>query len=210
MQRKNRHKSLKYLRISIVALVLVLACHWAEARDRSGQDSLRVEQGKKEFHSPRKATLYSAVLPGLGQVYNKKYWKVPLIYGGFFGFAWAIKWNNDQYLLFKQAHDDITDNDLNTNSFLDIEAVKYYDLTKASDLREYSDKLKQAKDGGRRYRDMNIIFTTAFYALNIIDASVDAHFFNFDIGDDLSFVWSPETLMCLDQRTVGVRCRITF
>jgi len=185
------------------------ACILANAQETTRQDTVHVDKDEV-VHSPRKATLYSAVLPGLGQVYNKKYWKLPLIYGGFAGFAYAINWNNDKYVLYRQAYYDITDTDPKTNSFLDIKEVMYYNMNNASDVREFGDKLKQAKDGARRYRDMNIIFTAAFYALNIIDASVDAHFFNFDISDDLTMVWVPETMYCLDQKIVGVNCRITF
>jgi hypothetical protein len=190
--------------------VLVAGTHvLAYAQEVTGQDSVRVKKDGP-VHSPRKATLYSAVLPGLGQIYNKKYWKVPIVYGGFIGFAVAIDWNNDQYILYKQAHTDISDTDPKTNSHLEIEAVKFYNMNNAGDVREFADKLKQAKDGARRYRDMNIIFTAAFYALNIIDASVDAHFFNFDISDDLSMMWVPETIYCLDQKMIGFNCRIIF
>lgn len=86
----------------------------------------------------------------------------------------------------------------------------YYNLNKTSDLKEFGDRIKKAKDGSRRYRDMNIIFTAAFYGLNIIDASVDANFFDFDISDDLSMNWTPQTLYCLDQKMLGVNCRIIF
>ncbi len=179
-----------------------------EARPE-GKDTVFVHKEEK-VHSPRKATLYSTVLPGLGQIYNKKYWKLPIIYGGFVGFAIAINWNNDHYVLYKQAYADITDSDPKTDSYLDIEAVKYYDMDNSKDVIEFAEKLKEAKDGARRYRDLNIIFTTAFYALNILDASVDAHFFNFDISDDLSMNWVPGPMYCLNQKMIGVRCRITF
>ena len=199
---------MKYIRIILIAVVLTGTCKLAVAQQTAGRDSIAVKKKDTE-HSPRKATLYSAVLPGLGQVYNKKYWKVPLVYGGFLGFGIAIDWNNDRYIMYKQAHYDITDNDPKTNSFLDLPNGSF-NLNNPSDVREFANKIKVAKDGHRRYRDMNIIFTVAFYALNIIDASVDAHFFNFDISDDLSMVWTPQTLYCLDQRMVGLNCRITF
>ena len=200
---------MKYIRILLIAASLAGVCSFASAQKLAKQDTASVEKNTN-VHSPRKATLYSAVLPGLGQVYNKKYWKLPIIYGGFVGFAIAIKWNNERYILYKQAYDDITDSDPKTISYLDIEAAKYYTLTTSTGLQNYADDLKRAKDGARRYRDMNIIFTAAFYALNIIDASVDGNFFDFDIGDDLSMVWSPETMYCLDQKMIGAHCRITF
>ncbi len=215
MHSKNKDIVLKYFCFFIVFAGLLSSYDATAQEHMMKADSATVQQKAvkkpdEKVHSPRKATLYSAVFPGLGQIYNKKYWKVPLIYGGFFGFASIIKWNNDHYLTYQQAYSDITDKDPNTNSFLDIEYSKYVDFNKPQIVAQYADKLKSARDQAQRNRDMSIIYTTAFYALNIIDASVDAHFFNFDIGDDLSFVWSPETLMCLDQRTVGVRCRVTF
>ncbi len=199
---------MKYIRIFFITVLLTGVCALAGAQETTRQDSAFVEKDKS-VHSPRKATLYSAVLPGLGQVYNKKYWKIPLIYGGFVGFAYAINWNNEKYVLYKQAYYDITDTDPKTNSFLDL-PHKSYNLNNSGDVQEFANNIKQAKDGTRRYRDMNIIFTAAFYALNIIDASVDAHFFNFDISDDLSMAWVPETMYCLDQKMIGVNCRINF
>ena len=199
---------MKYIRIFLIAVLLTGTCILAGAQEKIRRDTVSVAKNES-VHSPRKATLYSAVLPGLGQVYNKKYWKLPLIYGGFVGFTYAINWNNDRYVMYRQAYSDITDGDPKTNSFLDLPRGSF-NLNNASDVQEFADNINQAKDGARRYRDMNIIFTAAFYALNIIDASVDAHFFNFDMSDDLSMMWAPGTMYCLDQKIIGVNCRIIF
>lgn len=177
----------------------------ASAQRISAADSVAVALEKPE-HSPRKATIYSAVLPGMGQIYNKKYWKVPLIYIGFGAFGYFIDWNNDQYVLYRQAYADIVDDDPNTNSFEDLNFEGRWD----GQTQQFTTALQRAKDNARRNRDLVIISTAAFYALNIIDASVDAHLFNFDISDDLTMRWIPGPVYCMDQSLMGIHCRIRF
>ena len=200
---------MKYIRILLIAVILIGSLGLAGAQNQVKPGNAIPDKNKK-VHSPRKATLYSAVLPGLGQIYNKKYWKVPIIYGGFVGFAYAINWNNDKYVTYKQAYADIKDNDPKTNSFLELEYAKNKNLSDPGTLAQFADALSKAKDSARRYRDLNVIFTAAFYALNMIDASVDGHFFNFDISEDLSMVWAPGTIYCMDNKMIGVRCQVTF
>jgi len=85
-------------------------------------------------HSPKKASVYSAVLPGLGQAYNKKYWKIPLVYGGFAAFGYFIRWNNRNYNTSRQAYMDLTDKDPNTNSYMKLKQIIYYDLNNSSSV----------------------------------------------------------------------------
>ena len=198
-----------YIHLFLVAVLLTGLGPVVYAQENAGSQDSTVVKKNETIHSPRKATLYSTVLPGLGQVYNKKYWKIPLIYGGFVGFGYAIKWNNHYYVKYKQAYSDITDDDPNTTSYANLPHGSY-NLSSSSDLAEFADKIEQAENSARRYRDLNIIFTAAFYALNIIDASVDANFFDFDISDDLSVVWTPQTMCCLNQRFFCVNCYINF
>lgn len=146
---------------------------------------------KEKIHSPRKATIYSAILPGLGQIYNKKYWKVPIVYIGFGAIGYFIGWNNDNYQFNKKAYNHLVDDNDNTNAFLEIEAIKYYDLENATSRRNFEDGLLKRRDYYRRNRDLLIISMAGFYGLQIIDASVDAHLFNFDISDDLTLNWQP-------------------
>ncbi len=148
----------------------------------------------EEVHSPRKATIYSAILPGLGQAYNKKYWKIPLIYIGFGAIGYFIDWNNDYYQLSKTAYKHLTDDNPDTNDFMKIEAVEYFDLESPTDFENFKDGLLKRQDYYRRNRDLLIISFIGFYGLNIIDASVDAHLFNFDISDDLTLQWRPEMI----------------
>lgn len=178
----------------------------ASAQKQSEADSTQIVLEKPE-HSPHKATIYSTILPGLGQIYNKKYWKLPIIYIGFGALGYFINYNNDLYIEYKQAYADIIDDNPNTNSFMQIDNYEEYWKGKET---QFSSRLKTAKDGSRRNRDFVIICTVAFYALNIIDATVDAHFFDFDISDDLSFQWTPGPVYCFNQKLVGIHCRIRF
>ncbi|MHA7110449.1 DUF5683 domain-containing protein [Sunxiuqinia elliptica] len=196
--------------IKAVLLILVISTGLkTSAQKITAADSVMVALEKPE-HSPRKATIYSAVLPGLGQIYNKKYWKVPLVYIGFGTLGYFIDWNNDQYTLYREAYADIADDDPNTNSFEELNFEGRWNLDNPRERNQFSEALNRAKETARRNRDLVIISTAAFYALNIIDASVDAHLFNFDISDDLTMKWMPGPVYCLDQRLVGIHCRIRF
>lgn len=188
-------------------LILFITTGFSAYSQKTDSDTTQIKK-KEVIHSPRKATIYSAVLPGLGQIYNRKYWKVPLIYGGFVTFGYFINFNNDLYTKYKQAYSDIIDNDPTTNSFrnLNVNPI-YFEADKISQLTE---RLELAKDGARRNRDLVIISTVAFYALNIIDASVDAHLFNFNISDDLTINWVPCPMICANQKLIGLHCRFTF
>ena len=163
-----------------------------------------------EVHSPKKASLYSAILPGLGQAYNKKYWKIPIIYAGFGTLGYFIGWNNNFYKTYKQAYVDLTDGDESTNSHLDLEASKYYDLNNPTDYNNFKTGLSKQQEYYRRNRDLLIISTVGFYGLNIIDASVDAHFFDFDISEDLSFNWQPAANLFDSQLLYGFNCTFNF
>ncbi len=188
-------------------LILFFTTGFCAYSQKNAADSLEIKKPTIK-HSPRKATIYSAILPGLGQIYNKKYWKVPLVYGGFVTFGYFINFNNDLYVKYKHAYSDIIDEDPNTNSFknLDVNPIYFED----DKIIQFKATLKNAKDNARRNRDLVIISTVAFYAANIIDASVDAHFFNFDISENLAINWVPAPMMCADQKLFGIHCIFTF
>jgi TM2 domain-containing membrane protein YozV len=129
------------------------------------------------IHSPVKASLLSAALPGAGQFYNRKYWKVPVIYAAFGGLGYLAKWNDNRYRTYRNAYRLRIDGDPSTTD----------DFTNL-----YSDNdLKLLRDYYRRNRDLTLIFTGLVYVLNIVDASVDAHLFYFDISDNLSLHIAP-------------------
>lgn len=169
-----------------------------------------IPENAEEIHSPKKAAVYSAILPGLGQAYNKKYWKIPIIYAGFGTLGYFIGWNNGNYQTLKLAYSDLTDGNPDTDSYLDLEAAKYYDLDNESERNQFENGLNKQKNYYRRNRDLLIISTVGFYALNIIDASVDAHLFDFDISEDLSFNWQPAMRNVDDQFVYGVNCTFNF
>jgi len=172
-----------------------------------GKDTTLTKKNKA-LHSPHKAAIYSAVLPGMGQIYNRKYWKVPIIWGGFATLGYFINFNNEVYTTYKRAYSDIIDDDPFTNSYLDLNInPAFFQSDKKSQLTE---NLRLAKDNWRRNRDLVIISTVVFYAANIIDSSVDGNFFYFDIGDDLTINWAPGPILSMDKTGIGVQCRITF
>jgi len=169
-----------------------------------------VPDNAEEIHSPRKATIYSAILPGLGQGYNKKYWKIPIIYAGFGTIGYFIGWNNGFYKTYKLAYSDLTDDDPNTDSYLDLDATKYYDLENPTDYNNFKTGLSKQSDYYRRNRDLLIIAMAGFYGLNIIDASVDAHFFDFDISEDLTMNWQPSMQTFEKQLVYGANFTFKF
>ena len=167
-------------------------------------DSIQVEDVSNPAvlkADPTKVLWMSAILPGSGQILNKRYWKLPFVYGGFMGFAYAISWNNSRYSSYKLAYRDIMDADPNTNSFLDI-LPKGYEYVPTGAIQkdknkiaisqeQYTRILKTNQDGFRRYRDLSIILSVGFYALVVLDAYVDAHLADFDISPDLSLNIQP-------------------
>lgn len=188
-------------------IILFLTTGFSAFSQKSDNDSVKVKKPVVE-HSPRRATIYSAVLPGLGQIYNRKYWKVPLVYGGFATLGYFINFNNGEYIKFRQAYSDIIDNDPSTDSY--VKLVTDPRRLEPAKIPQLTESLRNAKDDWRRYRDLVVIGTVVFYAVNIIDASVDAHFFNFDISDDLTFNWVPAPMMCMDNKLIGIHCKFTF
>lgn len=207
MHKIPKNNSFRLFRVFIL-VILLFTTGFSSFSQNSPKDSIKI-RGDGENHSARRATIYSAVLPGLGQIYNRKYWKIPIVYGGFATLGYFINFNNEQYVTFKRAYSDLIDNDPYTTSYLDLKNVNPTFL-RADKISAFTENLRGAKDNWRRYRDMVVIGTAVFYALNIIDASVDANFFNFNISDDLSMIWIPGPVMCMDNKTMGIHCRITF
>ncbi|MCK9202823.1 MAG: DUF5683 domain-containing protein [Bacteroidales bacterium] len=129
-------------------------------------------------HSPTKATIMSACLPGLGQIYNRKIWKVPIIYAGFGVMAYFIYTNADEYINFKCAYIESSYGDRNGS---------YSDL-----VQKYSkDELLSAREYYRRNLEISCLITAVWYALNVLDATVDAHLFTFNISDKLALKVEP-------------------
>ena len=154
------------------------------------------------------------VLPGAGQIYIRKYWILPIIYGGFVGCAYAITWNNQMYHDYSQAYLDIMDDDPNTqsyNQFLHLGAT-----IDASNIDRYKEIFRKRKDKFRRWRDMGVFVMIGVYAFSVIDAYVDASLSEFDISDDLTLRVEPTVMN--DKRTnnpfksasLGLQCSLKF
>ena len=140
----------------------------------------------------------SAILPGLGQAYNKKYWKMPLIYAGFAGLIYSLNYNQKKFTNYRDAYKYRIDNDPST-------VDNYVGIYRDNDLFT----LQKAYN---RYRDLSVIGTALLYILNIVDASVDAHMFTFDVGDDLSFHVQPTLINTahINQYHTGISLNIKF
>jgi len=159
-----------------VLLFVFLITFEAQAQNPEKTDTTVLDESYKldsAYHSPQKAATLSAILPGLGQIYNKKYWKVPIVYAGFATFVFFINYNQKGYLEFKQAYIDFPDYDLDYDFPLTI------------------DQIDRAKNSYKRYRDLSVIGTAGFYLLQIIDATVDAYLFDWNISEDLSLKLEP-------------------
>ncbi len=157
----------------------------------------------------KKATWLSAIFPGAGQIYNRKYWKLPIIYGGFLGCAYAFSWNSKYYSDYSQAYLDIMDDDPKTNSYLDFLPINY-DMTGREDwLKEV---FKNKKNTYRRQRDLSIFAFIGVYLLSIVDAYVDAELSSFDISPDIGFQIEPAIMNDLRTKNnaFGLQCSIKF
>jgi len=182
-------------------------------------DSLQVTAPvPKVDRSPKKASIYAALFPGLGQIYNRKYWKLPIVYGGYAGLIYVLGWNNSNYKDFFQGYRIISQ--YSNTATMKPEERKFLDnliknpsisLDNPSTFKYISTQLKSGKDYYRRNRDLTIIGIAALHVLSIIDASVDANLFDFDISDDLSMRLEPIPVYLGDQNLVmGFNLAINF
>ncbi|WP_028909615.1 DUF5683 domain-containing protein [Prevotella sp. AGR2160] len=163
----------------------------------------------------KKAMWYAIVLPGAGQIYNRKYWKLPIIYGGIVGCIYAMSWNGQQYKDYSQAYIDLMDNDPNTKSYE--EFLHLGNKIDASNLSYYQQVFKNRKDKFRRWRDLSAFVLIGVYAISVIDAYVDASLSDFDISRDLSLHLEPAVIhgggtysSPLQNNALGINCCITF
>lgn len=181
------------------------------------KDSIKIAK-KRDWATwrpnPKRAMWLALVLPGAGQIYNRKYWKLPIVYGGFVGCAYALRWNNQMYRDYSQAYLDLMDDDPNTqsyNQFLHLGA-QIDDSNKA----RYQKLFKSRKDTYRRWRDLSVFCLIGVYALSVIDAYVDASLSEFDISKDLSLRVEPTIISNnrernpLKSNSLGINCSLNF
>ena len=178
----------------------------------------RKQKEKRDWNTwkpdPQRALWLALVLPGAGQIYNRKYWKLPIIYGGFMGCIYALTWNNMMYKDYSQAYLDIMDNDPGTASY-----NKFLHLgmqITADNEDRYKEIFRKRKDKYRRWRDMSFFVMLGVYAISVIDAYVDAELSVFDISKDLSLKIEPTVIPnhsgggMLEAQSLGVNCKLSF
>lgn len=198
---------------SVAAMMRIQAMKHME--DSLRRDSvMRAEYGKvRAFNpDPNRAMWLSLLCPGLGQVYNRRYWKLPIVVGGFVGLGYATAWNTRMLGDYTKAYRDAMDNDPNTKSYMDFYPPNYKEEN--IDMAWLKRTLKSKKDYFRRNKEMCIIGMVGMYMLCVLDAYVDASLMHFDITDDLTMQVKPAVI---DPRyterklpSVGVQCAFNF
>ncbi|MBQ0047486.1 MAG: hypothetical protein KBT33_08265 [Prevotellaceae bacterium] len=165
---------------------------------------------------PKKAMWLAVVFPGGGQIYNRKYWKLPLIYGGFLGCVYAMTWNNTMYRDYSQAYIDIMDSDENTKSYENF-LPPSYDVN--ANMERLKTLFQRKKNYYRRFRDLSMFCMIGVYALSIVDAYVDAEMSSFDISHDLSMKVKPTIIndrysamraSGMSPQSYGFQCSLSF
>ena len=166
---------------------------------------------------PMRAVWLGAIVPGLGQIYNRSYWKIPIVYGGFMGCIYAITWTSNRYEGYKNAYRDIYF-DIRNGTITNDPSKSYiailpegYTLDRMGGASTYQSRLKEWQNSAHRNRDLAIAITALVYALTLVDAYVDAQLFDFDISTDLSLNVHPQLYSDLqNQRTAEIKLAITF
>lgn len=166
---------------------------------------------EREFNpDPTRAVWMSALFPGVGQLYNRRYWKLPIVVGAFMGLGYATSWNNRMLTDYTRAYRDIMDNDPSTNSYMDF----YPPTTKEEDLNKtwLTNTLRSRRDYFRRNRDLCIIAMVGVYLLAIVDAYVDASLAHFDISPNLSVDVAPAVIPDARNQlpSIGVQWAVNF
>lgn len=180
---KNLPKSAgweKLLCVSVIVLLTFVVCPF-NCTARHNNNAINIIQPDNDifFPSPARAAMLSATLPGLGQIYNRRYWKVPIIYAGFGTLLYFVDFNTTNYNKWRKAWLARVDGNPNTVDDFPLHST---------------DVLERAMNFYRRNLEITYILSAALYLINILDASVDAHLMNFDVGETLSFGVKPATM----------------
>ena len=198
-------------RIGVIGLLMLLSTHVAGQIEPGTADSIPVQSEiqrdtivkAKKKHSPQKAVYLSMAIPGAGQVYNRKYWKVIPVYAALGATIFFAMENHRSYRTFVDAFD---------------QRVAYLDTTVNGPPDQFIDtydpsQLINQQNAFRQDRDLMIILAVLSYAVQIVDAYVDAHLFHYDISDDLTLNWEPmisSPVMGFNNMTAGLRFSLTF
>jgi hypothetical protein len=209
---------LKLNKLKILFLLLLLS--FVQQKLACQSDTILYKDSKPErVVLPVKATMLAASFPGLGQIYNRKYWKIPVVYAGFGALGYSIVYNSNNHSKYLEAYRDVSDLVPETNSYSSIEfgiEPEEFDRALESDsFNEQSeawvkDQLLNGVDYYRRYRDLSYIGVALWYLITILDANVDANLNDYEIGEDLSIVVEPTPISTVYGNTIGVGVRVTF
>ena len=190
------------MKAHILIPIVILSLLFCNLCSISAQDTVAVPEKVKRFlkGDPMRATMLAVALPGLGQIYNRKFWKVPFVYAGFGGAVFAITYNSTNYSKFMKAYQDFTDDIPQTDSYLELiknaDPATYdpvlhpatYDRSAAS---WYTERMLRQVDLFKKYRDLSYIGFAAWYLFTVLDANVDASLLNYDISNNLNLQIEP-------------------
>lgn len=207
--------------IGIVVLLLPLALQAQDSiyhhKDTTAAEEYKYYVDLTKKPDAIKAVWLGAIVPGAGQIYNKSYWKLPIVYGAFMGCGYAIQWTNNRYSNYKTAYLDIYA-DLQAGTVSTDPSKSYiavlpngYTLDNVGGANSWMNTLKSQQSIYRRYRDYSILATVIVYALSLIDAYVDAQLFDYDISPDLTLNVEPQIYYDLQQqRSAEIKLAIQF
>lgn len=182
--------------------IILITLFFCLSVDLAAQDTIAVAGPVKRAFKPEplKATMLAVAFPGLGQVYNRKYWKIPFVYAGFGGLAYSVGFNTSKYNEMMKAYQDFTDKIPETDSYIELikgsepseyDPVLYPETYNPSSQSWVEDNLLKAVDFYKKYRDLTYIGIAAWYLITVLDANVDASLANFDVTDNLDLQVAP-------------------
>ena len=185
----------------------------AQQSDSARQSAPAAKPKTRWIPDSKKSVWLGLVLPGAGQIYNRKYWKLPIVYGGFVGCAYALTWNSKMYKDYSQAYQDIMSNNPNNDSYMDFVGAGRTKEDVLNNIEWYQESFRSRKDMYRRQRDLSIFAFIGVYILSVIDAYVDAELSDFDISKDLGMKLEPTIFNDVHRHRpqgVGLQCNIKF
>ena len=179
---------------------------------------LFAQQDSVFFKKPdaNKAVWLGVIFPGAGQIYNKSYWKLPIVYGAFMGCGYAINWTSNRHSNYKTAYLDLY-NDIQAGTVSEDPSKSYiavipdgYNLERVGGQDRWMNTLKNQQNIYRRYRDYSILATVVVYALSLVDAYVDAQLFDYDISPDLTLNVEPQIYYDLQQQQKSAEIKLAI
>jgi hypothetical protein len=195
----------------LIIIILHLICI---EQNICAQDTVAVAKPVSHKFKPEtlRATMLAVSFPGLGQIYNRKVWKIPLVYAGFGALIYSVGFNSKNYNMYIKAYQDFTDNNPNTISYQHLIAADpstYDQVKQPATYSYYKDAMLRMVDYYKRYRDLSYIGIAGWYLVSILDANVDASLFNYDISPNLNITLLPMQ-MSLPGGFIGAGLSVDF